>query len=88
MCLLSMAIGSVGCAADPAVLVAAEDGPTAEPAPARIELTCAWAIGVVVVAAVGVLGDPSPEHIASSLERGELRVDAADRNVELSNSCS
>jgi hypothetical protein len=43
---------------------------------------------VVVVAAVRMLGETPPEHVARSLERGELGADAADGNVELSNSCS
>jgi hypothetical protein len=79
-----MEIGSVGCAADPAVLVAAEDGRTAVVAPAPENLAGAGTIGVVAVAAARVLGEASHEHVASPLERGELGPASGDDVVELS----
>jgi hypothetical protein len=83
-------LGSVGCAADAAVLVAAEDRRPALGAPAREELAGARGVGVIAVAAVGVFGETSLEHVAGALERAELHAAIPELGVELSQypSCS
>lgn len=83
VCFGAVKVGSVGCATDSAVLVAAEDGRPARVAPAREELAGARAFEVVAVAAAGVLGEAALEHVASSLERGELGVALGELGAEL-----
>ena len=83
MCFVAVKPGSVGCAADPAVLVAAEDRRAALRAPTGKELASARAVGAVAVAAVGVLGEPPGEHVSGALELGELGQAPGDDIVEL-----
>jgi hypothetical protein len=83
MCFVAVKPGSVGCAADPAVLVAAEDDRAALVAPAREDLAGARAVGMVAVAAAGVCGEPPDEHVARPLEHSELGAVPSDNVVEL-----
>jgi len=83
-----MSIGSVACGADAAVLLAALDDESAEPAPARIELAGARLVGVVAVAAVVVVVDLALEDVVCALERGELGALVLEQDAKLSKSCS
>ena len=83
MCLDVVKAGSVGCAADAAVLVAAEERRAARVAPARVELAGARALEVVAVAAAGVPGEASPEDVAGPFVAGEFGAALGNDGVEL-----
>jgi hypothetical protein len=81
-------IGKVSCGADAAVRLAAEDDVAAVSAASLVELAGARGSGVVAVAAVGVLDEPSLELVPSALEHAELGPGLHDDDVQPSKSAS
>jgi hypothetical protein len=88
VCFGAVKIGSMACGTDAAVLLAARDDRAAETAPPRVELSGTLVVGVIVLAAVIVLGGGALEHVAGTLKHGELGVAVRELVVKLPKSSS